>query len=546
MVRNVGVRCALEKINRVIMFAQKHSPRLARAVFILLLLMYWALSLEDLTVLPLVYEDEPWQASTGWKLAAQGIFGSDLFEGYHRMEQRYYGFLPLHPFALALTFRAAGVGLFQARFESVACGLVILALTWSLAQRVYRDARIGLLAIFVLLFVRGFMVSALHPTGILFLDAVRVSRYDVLPPLFGLLALHCYLNAARKNLQHWYFIAGLCAALAGFAHLYGAFFFIVLLVLMMWNRPPRLLRALGVTGLGFFSPWLFYAAYVMQDMSAWRAQTRGYGERFELWNLRWYLENMRTEVSRYSVGYLHRGELFPRPGFWILISSLSASVYALLERAALQADRRARVVVTPLVLLPVLLALLVHVKFTNYLFVVAPFAAIAVGWIFVRIWEFLGASTLRVPARALLVGLLMLVFVESAFQMIRRDQVAQTTTPYPALISRLEQFVPEGSRVAGLHTYALGWEQREYRALIVPFLLANATLEESPQTLTKGLNAQKADYILLDARLRQFLQTTDASTRAEFERWMRSKHANKIAQVNDSSYGLFEIYQLNP
>ena len=73
-----------------------------------LLLFYWAFSLRHLDIVPQVQEDEPWQASTGWKLAAEGVFGSDMFSGFYGMERHYYGYMPLHPFLLAAVFRGAG------------------------------------------------------------------------------------------------------------------------------------------------------------------------------------------------------------------------------------------------------------------------------------------------------------------------------------------------------------------------------------------------------------------------------------------------------
>src|SRR5947199_4687208 len=76
-------------------------------------------SLRHLDAVPQVYEDEPWQASTAYKLLTTGVFGSDLFAGFYNMDQRYYGFMPLHPLLLAGTFRLLGVGLAQARTETV-------------------------------------------------------------------------------------------------------------------------------------------------------------------------------------------------------------------------------------------------------------------------------------------------------------------------------------------------------------------------------------------------------------------------------------------
>src|SRR5512145_2716333 len=95
--------------------APGRSQRLDVALLAVLLLLYLVVSLRQLTIVPPVYEDEPWQASTGLKLAREGVFGSDLFSGLNGMERRYYGFMPVHPLLLAATYRIAGFGLLQTR-----------------------------------------------------------------------------------------------------------------------------------------------------------------------------------------------------------------------------------------------------------------------------------------------------------------------------------------------------------------------------------------------------------------------------------------------
>src|SRR5438105_9035689 len=89
-------------------------------------------SLRHLDAVPQVYEDEPWQASTAYKLLTSGVFGSDLFAGFHNMDQRYYGFMPLHPLLMAATFEVLGVGLGQARTETVLLSALTLVLTFAL------------------------------------------------------------------------------------------------------------------------------------------------------------------------------------------------------------------------------------------------------------------------------------------------------------------------------------------------------------------------------------------------------------------------------
>src|SRR5688572_31496842 len=93
------------------------SPRLALAA---LLASYLVLSIRHLTVVPPVFEDEPWFASIGFKLATDGVLGSDMFAGFHGMERRYYAIPPVAPVLLGGAFRLAGFGLLQLRLETVA------------------------------------------------------------------------------------------------------------------------------------------------------------------------------------------------------------------------------------------------------------------------------------------------------------------------------------------------------------------------------------------------------------------------------------------
>lgn len=262
------VRLRLARLGRnMTMRGPLSRQALARILLCGLLLAYWAISLHNLTIIPRVYEDEPWQASTGWKLATDGVFGTELFAGFYGMESHYYGYLPVHPLLLAGVFRLAGLGLFQDRFEPVALGLLTLALTFSLARRLFRDTHVGLLAVLLLLTVRWTNLTPYRISGILFLDVVRISRYDMAVPVFGLGALHAYLTARKTQRGRWYFVTGLLAALTGLVHLYGLFWLPVLLLLVLWDGLPTCagasarsspLAAFGLLLLGFVLPWLPY------------------------------------------------------------------------------------------------------------------------------------------------------------------------------------------------------------------------------------------------------------------------------------------------
>src|SRR5216683_2309754 len=115
-------------------------------------------SLRHLDSVPQVYEDEPWQASTAYKLLTSGVFGSDLFAGFYNMDQRYYGFMPLHPLLLAGFFRVLGPGLVQARLETMTLSLLTLLLTFTLGARLF-GAWVGALAVVLLVFGHWFGVT---------------------------------------------------------------------------------------------------------------------------------------------------------------------------------------------------------------------------------------------------------------------------------------------------------------------------------------------------------------------------------------------------
>ncbi|HSM57951.1 MAG TPA: hypothetical protein VK879_17485, partial [Candidatus Sulfomarinibacteraceae bacterium] len=119
----------------------------------LLLLFYWAVSLDGLAVYPPVGEDEPWIAAAPFKLATEGVFGSDLFAGYYGMAQRHYQHQPAFHLLQAGVFRLAGVGVFQMRFLPVTLGLLLLPLSFAVGRQM-KGRGVGLLTVGLLCVLR--------------------------------------------------------------------------------------------------------------------------------------------------------------------------------------------------------------------------------------------------------------------------------------------------------------------------------------------------------------------------------------------------------
>src|SRR5438552_2568763 len=172
----------------------RSHPRRPRLVALAVGLVFLVVSVRHLDTVPQVYEDEPWQASTAYKLVTSGVFGSDLFAGFYNMDQRYYGFMPLHPLLLAAFFRVLGAGVVQARLETVSLSLLTLLLTFALGARLF-SGWVGAIAVLLLVLVRWSGLTYVQLTGIPLVDFARIARYDPFVPVLGLAALHVFLSA---------------------------------------------------------------------------------------------------------------------------------------------------------------------------------------------------------------------------------------------------------------------------------------------------------------------------------------------------------------
>ena len=514
-----------------------------KLALLILLLAYWAVSVHALDVTPPVYEDEPWQASTGWKLATDGVFGSDLFSGFYGMETRYYGFMPVHPLLLAVTFRLAGLGLFQARLAAVVMGLLTLVLTYSLGSRLFRPP-VGLLAVILMLFLRLTVVSRYQGTGILALDFSRIARYDAVVPVFGLASLHVYRTASLRRGLGWFCLAGFLAGLAGLSHLYGVFWLVVLAVLILWDRAGW--RALVAVGLGFALAWLPYLAYVLHDLPDWKGQTSGYAPRFDLLNPRWYLDNLVREPDRYRLLAGRGPRSLLRPGLWAMLLLVPLSLLGLARNAVARRDRAARILLAPTIVLPLLFAVLITLKLVNYAVNVMPLLALTLAWGAVALWR--GARSLRWGRwiRAGLVILTAALVLEGAMMMGRLQRSAAKTTPYSQFIAEVRQAIPAGSRVLGLHTYWFGLSDLEYRSWAVPIFQSDPALWLPPKSMSQALDDVAPDTILIDIRMRDYLAAAPRPRAADPQdalAWMAQRGFERVAQVDDPTYGRMEIYR---
>ena len=510
-----------------------------RATLVGLLLLFVAVSLLHLDRLPPVFEDEPWQASTGWSIARDGVFGSDMFTGYCRSHPHDYGRIPLDPRLLAGPHPVAGIGVEQMRLEATAMALATLLLTWLLARRLFDDV-VALLGVAMLVIVRLLGTSPVALTGIPLVDGARIARYDIVVPVFGLGALLAYVHARDHSGWLWYAATGLLAALAGLSHVYGAFWIIALALLALWDRARPL--QLAVLAFGFVAPCLGYLAYVLPHLDDWRGQTRIYSPRFELLDVSWHVSNVLDEYHRYGPGLGPFGwGWLTRPGFWAALVVLPASLVALARRG-MRGDCAARAIVVPAMVIPTLFAPLLYVKQASYLLTVVPLGAIAAAWGVITLWRRLPpANWLRVALATL--GLLLAL--EGLAQVRGVDADAARTTPYDAYVARLRVEAPSGARVLGVHTWWLGFHDADFRAWLVPLLEADPRYAQPPLPIDAALDRVNPDVVLIDAELRAVLDARP-DLGAGVAAWLAGNGLTRVATIDDPTWGATEVYRRDP
>jgi 4-amino-4-deoxy-L-arabinose transferase-like glycosyltransferase len=507
-----------------------------------LLLYFWANGLAYLDRFPPVNPDEPLVVAPGYTFWDKGVFGTSLFAGYYNEDKHLYSFMPIFPLIAGGGMQLFGMGLFQARLASLTMIMLTLALTYRLGAALF-SALHGALAVFILV---GWQIAAPQPhldSGIPLADVARIARYDCAVPVFGLAAtLVAAQSLKRRNPRTAFFVpAGALAGLATLSHLYGAFWLPALLLAALWIRRGRAFRPAAALMAGFtvtMTPWLVFVASGWSDF---RGQYREYAPRFDLLDLRFYTNNITSEIQRYQplVDAVQK-----TAGSRLWLSLLGLGLILLVRRA--RKDLAARLLLSALLALGILFAALLDLKTFSYLATLWSLLALVVAFAIVRLWE--------VPSRAgraMLVGVCALAFAEGVVDTQHLHEVAQTTTPYSVYTTEIARHLPPNSRVLALHSYWLGLAEgtQDYRSLLAPIDASLPRYSERPISFEAAADAARPQYILVDQPILNLLAETaqPASTYFILGESMRRylARAALISQFYDPTYGWMRIYQIS-
>ena len=294
-------------------------------------------------------------------------------------------------------------------------------------------------------------------------------------------------------------------------------------------------------GAGFALTCLPYALYVLADLQSWRAQTRGWGPRFDLLHPSWYVTNLLGEPLRYAPGL---GELRPswllRVGLWTSLVAIPASMIGLARRA--RTDASARALAVPVILIPALFAFLITMKFWFYKVGFWPLFALAVAWGTWTLWQAAGEKPAGHWWRAALLVFGAAVVGEGLSRAANLERLAVSTSPYESFIVRVHQHIPPGTRVLGLHNYWLGLEDTRFRSWWVPLV---KTVDGAPggRPLTlETLREIGPEVVLLDVQIRRYLDAPANANRGRHtlvKAWLRDWAV--AAVVEDRTNGRMEI-----
>jgi hypothetical protein len=155
---------------------------------------------------------------------------------------------------------------------------------------------------------------------------------------------------------------------------------------------------------------------------------------------------------------------------------------------------------------------------------------------------------LKLPNYLLTITLLLAVVVEGGAR-VAAMEMSVSTTPYSRFIDQVRQHVPAGARVLGLHNYWFGLEDTDYRSFAVPIFWTYTTHQPRPLTFEEALDRIAPEIVLLDPRVRAYLASDEYGGRengARLRAWLKDHGRSLAGRVDDPTYGLMEIYRVQP
>jgi 4-amino-4-deoxy-L-arabinose transferase-like glycosyltransferase len=511
---------------------------------------------------PSVTDDEVWVLSASYKLAKDGMFGSNLFQGFYHADQHYFFNMPAQHFVIAGTMKLLGYGIFQARLVSVVYGVATLLLTYLLARRVYGPAA-AVLSLALLLFLR---LNMGFDTGLPLQELSSSMRYDLAPVPFVLGG--CLVLLSGPSLKRS-LIAGALFGLAVLLQFYGAFILPIAIVFLWTEALPREQRLKLIAALvgAAFVVCLPYGVYALAHYDDFKGQAGTIDKRGDFDQPGFYANNIIDERQRFlrPLGFkeVPKGEdpqlvparylplremLTRRPSAKLGVLAGVPLALGFLAIHTLRDRRRGdRLVLLCLGGLILQFALLESAKFYIYWIPVVPFLCIGIAAACLRLmrlemWQ--GRSKLIAVATALV---LLVCFAEGSVARLNGLRVSRDAGNYNDLARAVHQQVPPGSRVVGATSMWWGLRDTDYRSYFLFFYLTRDDAGQYKKSLSDFLSEFQPEYLVLTRIAGQELDKHLApAENAAWQAYLKD-HATKLQRIEGSlarGYGYVDVWKL--
>jgi 4-amino-4-deoxy-L-arabinose transferase-like glycosyltransferase len=548
--------------SRLRSLAASHAPAIELATIAIGVLIFLASVLPNLANHPTLTDDEAWVMSASFKLAEEGVFGSDMFRGFFNADEHYFFNMPGHHFVVAAAFKLLGAGVVQARLVGVGYGLAVIVLTYLLARRLYGPAA-AVLALGLLLFLR---LNMGFDTGLPLQELAANIRYDLAPVPFMLGAFLVLLGGASPGRAA---LAGALLGLATLLQFYGVFAIPVAVAFLATETLPAGTRArlaaavVGSAALVF----LPYAVYALANLDDFRGQAGTVDQRDDFTSPSFYIDSLLDEPNRFlrplAFKEVPRGE-DPRttdPRFLdvseMAVRRPSAKLGVLVGlplavaysgwRAVRQGSRGDRLLFLALAGLTAQYALLESAKLYIYWIAVVPLLCTGIAGAAMWLLRPPKGDRLRLAAAAVTAVCLLAVFAEGSAARISGFRAADSETEYERLAALIHETVPPGSRVAGSTSLWWGLRDTDYHSYFMFFYLTSPNAGPYRTTISQFLNAIDAEYLVLTRlgveELEDHLAPRDRED-LESYRAQRGTLVRRIEGAEARSYGYVEIWRL--
>jgi hypothetical protein len=562
-------------------------PRAAEAALLAAGLAVFLVSvLPNLGNHPSVTDDEAWVLSAAYKLATQGVFGSDPFRGFYHADRHYFFNMPAQQFVIAGAMKLLGYGILQARLAGVVYGIATLLLTYLLARRVYGVAT-AVLALALLLFLR---LNMGFDTGLPLQELSASMRYDLAPVPFMLGA--CLLLLGGPSLARS-LGAGALIGVATMLQFYGAFMLPVAAV-FLWTERGVLTPAdasplhsveRGSDGLlGADLRWrlkligallgaavlvcLPYGVYALAHYDDFQGQAGTIDARGDFDRPGFYLDNLWNERQRFlrPLGFkeVPKGEdpqlvparylslremLTRRPSAKLGVLAGVPLALGYLGVYGLRRGRRGdRLLFACLAGLVAQFALFEAAKFYIYWIPVVPFlcigsAAACLHLLRPQAWQ--GRGRLLAGLTALL---LLAALAEGTVARVSGLRVARDAGNYEALAAAVHADIPPGARVVGATSMWWGLRDTDFRSYFLMFYVTRDDAGPYRKTLSGFLSEFQPEYLVLTRIAGQELDKHLApADNAAWQAYLK-EHATKLRRIEGPAargYGYVYVWKVH-